>query len=77
MQFSGSPTQSVLHRKRSQDSQPIGGVRAKPFSKPFAVRATQRHSSTATPVAAASRTVLGHDFRVVNIIGDLCMHSML
>lgn len=35
IQFSGSPSQSVLHRNRSQDSQPIGGVRANPFSNPF------------------------------------------
>lgn len=33
MQFSGSPSQSVLHLNRSQDNHPIGGVRAKPFSK--------------------------------------------
>lgn len=33
IQFSGSPSQSVLHRKRSHDSHPIGGVRAKPFSR--------------------------------------------
>lgn len=35
IQFSGSPSQSVLHRKRSHDNQPIGGVLAKPFSKQF------------------------------------------
>lgn len=35
IQLSGSPSQSVLHRNRSHDSQPIGGVRAKPFSKQF------------------------------------------
>lgn len=37
IQFSGSPSQSVLQRKRSQDSQPIGGVLANPFSKHFVV----------------------------------------
>lgn len=35
IQFSESPSQSVLQRKRSHDSQPIGGVRARPFSKQF------------------------------------------
>lgn len=35
IQLSGSPSQSVLHRNRSHDSHPIGGVRAKPFSKQF------------------------------------------
>lgn len=35
IQFSGSPSQSVLHRNRSQLSHPIGGVRARPFSKQF------------------------------------------
>lgn len=33
MQFSGSPSQSVLQRNRSHESHPIGGVRARPFSK--------------------------------------------
>uniref|UniRef100_A0A182QPP3 Uncharacterized protein n=1 Tax=Anopheles farauti TaxID=69004 RepID=A0A182QPP3_9DIPT len=33
MEFSGSPSQSVLQRKRSQESHPIGGVRASPFSR--------------------------------------------
>lgn len=33
IQLSGSFLQSVLHLKRSHASQPIGGVRAKPFSK--------------------------------------------
>lgn len=33
MQFSGSPSQSVLQRNRSQESQPIGGVRARPLSR--------------------------------------------
>lgn len=33
MQLSGSPSQSVLHRKRSHDSHPIGGVFANPLSK--------------------------------------------
>lgn len=32
MQLSGSLSQSVLHRNRSHDNQPIGGVRANPFS---------------------------------------------
>lgn len=32
MQFSGSPSQSVLHLNRSHDSHPIGGVLASPFS---------------------------------------------
>ena len=32
MQLSGSLSQSVLHRNRSHDNQPIGGVRAKPLS---------------------------------------------
>lgn len=31
--MSGSPSQSVLHRKRSHDSHPIGGVLASPLSK--------------------------------------------
>lgn len=35
MQLSGSPSQSVLQRNRSQDSHPIGGVRANPLSKQF------------------------------------------
>lgn len=33
MQFSGSPSQSVLQRNRSHESHPIGGVRARPLSK--------------------------------------------
>lgn len=33
IQLSGSPSQSVLHRKRSHDSHPIGGVFANPLSK--------------------------------------------
>lgn len=33
MQLSGSFRQSVLQRKRSHDSQPIGGVRAKPLRR--------------------------------------------
>ena len=33
IQLSGSPSQSVLHRKRSHDSHPIGGVFASPLSK--------------------------------------------
>lgn len=37
IQFSGSPSQSVLHRNRSHESQPIGGVLANPFSKLTAV----------------------------------------
>lgn len=32
MQFFGSSSQSVLQRKRSQASQPMGGVRRSPFS---------------------------------------------
>lgn len=35
MQFSGSPSQSVLHLNLSHDNHPIGGVRAKPFSNAF------------------------------------------
>ena len=33
IQLSGSPSQSVLHLKRSHDSHPIGGVFANPLSK--------------------------------------------
>lgn len=33
IQLSGSPSQSVLHRKRSHDSHPMGGVFANPLSK--------------------------------------------
>lgn len=33
MQLSGSLSQSVLHRNLSHDSQPIGGVFARPLSK--------------------------------------------
>lgn len=32
-QSSGNRVQSVIHRKRSQDIHPIGGVKAKPLSK--------------------------------------------
>jgi hypothetical protein len=32
MQLLGSLTQSITQRKRSHANQPIGGVRAKPFS---------------------------------------------
>ena len=34
MQNSGSLSQSVLHRNRSHESQPIGGVRLRPLSRP-------------------------------------------
>ena len=34
MQNSGSLSQSVLHRNRSHESQPIGGVRLRPLSSP-------------------------------------------
>jgi len=35
MQLSGSLTQSITQRKRSHANQPIGGVRASPFSSAF------------------------------------------
>ena len=48
MQLCGSLMQSVLHLKRSQASQPIGGVRASPLSRawtpPHCRRDTARSS---------------------------------
>jgi hypothetical protein len=39
MQFSGSFTQSMLHRKRSQEFQPMGGVRPRPLSRAWVMDA--------------------------------------
>lgn len=51
MQLSGSFLQSVLHRNLSHESQPMGGVRARPFSSEaakFAIRRTvQQDTKTA------------------------------
>lgn len=47
MQFFGSSSQSVLQRKRSQASQPMGGVRRSPFS------------STSTWSTRASKSTVG------------------
>ena len=47
MQFSGSLSQSTLHLKRSQEFQPIGGVRASPLSKAETTESTARSSMTA------------------------------
>lgn len=56
MQFSGSPSQSVLHLNRSQDNHPIGGVRAKPFSKAVTF-GTVTVSTTSNPNATRQKTV--------------------
>lgn len=45
MQFFGSSSQSTLQRKRSQASQPMGGVRRSPFSS-ISTRATRANKST-------------------------------
>ena len=47
MQFSGSLSQSTLHLKRSQEFQPIGGVRASPLSRAETTESTARSSMTA------------------------------
>jgi hypothetical protein len=54
MQLSGSFLQSVLHLKRSQASQPMGGVRASPLSRPWAAWAA--HRATRAKAAAAIRS---------------------
>lgn len=51
MQFSGSPSQSVLQRNRSHESHPIGGVRASPLSKlviPVGIRKMASTNDTIT-----------------------------
>lgn len=58
MQFSGSPTQSVLHRNRSHDNHPIGGVRATPFSRPCTLK-----GSCVNVMAMASRIHVVHRCR--------------
>ena len=45
MQFFGSSLQSMLQRKRSQASQPMGGFRRSPFSR-TSTRATKARKST-------------------------------
>ena len=47
MQFSGSLSQSTLHLKRSQEFQPIGGVRASPLSRAETTESTAKSSMTA------------------------------
>lgn len=71
IQLSGSPSQSVLHRKRSHDSHPIGGVRAKPFSKQFVfgTRITAHRKIVTIAVAMAVAKLL----RCEQIIFAMCV----
>lgn len=46
MQFSGSLSQSTLHLKRSQEFQPIGGVRPSPLSRAYKTETPARSSNT-------------------------------
>ena len=48
MQLCGSLTQSVLHLKRSHASQPIGGVRARPFSSPCTDGGGRRNAASSS-----------------------------
>lgn len=59
MQFSGSPSQSVLHRNRSHDSQPMGGVRASPFSRAEATCKARHIASTSVDTFTLGVAMMG------------------
>lgn len=71
IQLSGSPSQSVLHRKRSHDSHPIGGVRAKPFSKQFVFGTRITAHMKIVPIAVAM--AVAELLRCEQIIFDTCV----
>lgn len=48
MQVSGKFLQSVLHRNRSQDNQPMGGVLASPFSNANVTQTMDERTSNST-----------------------------
>lgn len=59
MHWRGSSRQFTLQRNRSQANQPMGGVRASPFSSPRAgsANAAARTATAAgTPIPAAAST---------------------
>jgi hypothetical protein len=72
MQFSGSFSQSVLHRKRCHDSQPMGGVLASPFSRPCTCCVSDNTPSIAIITVILFVHLVDESLR---LIADICCVS--